>query len=363
MRIEDLSAGYHKKIIVKGVSLEVRRGEIISLIGPNGGGKSTLLKSIFGELKPIEGAVFVEDQDIRSISLKELSKKMSIVNTDRVKPEHMSAMDVVMSGRLPYSDGFGLYSDSDRKAAAEAVSLMKIEKFAQKPFMDLSDGQKQRTLIARAICQDPEYLIMDEPTSYLDIRHRLELMDVIRGLSDKGVTVIMSLHELELALMISDRVLMIDSEGQVSCERPEVVLESGILQGLYGMTEEMDRAVKRQLEAGREENGKVSEKVPLPGQTDPQVQESDCGRKHCSYFLNRECEYYPCHDLSEEKFSCLFCYCPLYDMEDCGGTYFISDKGTKNCKDCTFPHERDNYGLVIKKLKEKMYGKTDGRQV
>ena len=384
MRIKDLSAGYHKKIIVKNVSLEVARGEIISLIGPNGGGKSTLLKSIYGELKPIEGTVFVGDQDIRSISLKELSKNMAIVNTDRVKPEHMSAMDVVMSGRLPYSDGFGLFADGDREAAARAVRLMKIEKFAEKPFMDLSDGQKQRTLIARAICQDPEYLIMDEPTSYLDIRHRLELMDVIRGLADNGVTVIMSLHELELALMISDRVLMIDSEGHSSCQRPEAVLESGVLQRLYDMTGEMYRSVKRQLEAGRADNVMTETWMASktcqvarqectakqdavhtisPSQENTDALDSRCGRKHCSYFLNKECEYYPCHDLSEEKFSCLFCYCPLYDMEDCGGTYYISERGTKNCKDCTFPHERDNYGLVIKKLKEKMYGKTEGRNL
>lgn len=347
MRIEKLSAGYHKKIIVKNVSLEVSRGEIISLIGPNGGGKSTLLKTILGELKPLDGAAYIGEEDIKNISLKELSKKMSIVNTDRVKPEHMSAMDVVMSGRLPYSDGFGLFSDKDREAAFEAAALMKIEGFSDKPFTDLSDGQKQRTLIARAICQEPEYLVMDEPTSYLDIRHRLELMDVIRGLSDKGVTVIMSLHELELALMISDRVLMINDKGVVSCKEPGEVLESGVLQSLYGMDDEMYKAVKRQLEAGRQRS----------------KSREHAERKHCTYFLNKECEYYPCHNLGKEKFSCLFCYCPLYDMEDCGGTYFISEKGTKNCKDCTFPHDRDNYGLVIKKLKEKMYGKTNGREI
>ncbi|MBR1441164.1 MAG: ABC transporter ATP-binding protein [Lachnospiraceae bacterium] len=250
MRIEKLSAGYHKKIIVSGVSFEAGSGEILSLIGPNGGGKSTLLKSIYGELTPMEGAVYIEDRDLRNISLKELSKMLSIVNTDRVKPEHMSAFDVVMSGRLPYSDGFGLFSDSDREAAERAVGLMKIEAFAEKPFMDLSDGQKQRTLIARAIAQEPKYLIMDEPTSYLDIRYRMELMDVIRKLADQGVTVIASLHELELALMISDRVLMINSEGAVSCREPREVLESGVLQGLYGMTDEMYRRVKRQLEAG-----------------------------------------------------------------------------------------------------------------
>ncbi len=335
MRIEDLSAGYGKKAVIRDIGLEIEKGEIISLIGPNGGGKSTLLKTIYGELKPLSGSVFIGRENVLDIPLKELSKKMSIVNTDRVKPEHMSAMDVLLSGRLPYSDGLGMFSDADRQAALDAAGLMKVTDLAEKPFMDLSDGQKQRILIARAICQDPEYLIMDEPTSYLDIRYRYELMDVLRCLKDKGVTVIMSLHELELALMISDRVLLIDSSGEVSCRSPKEVIESKVLKTLYDMTDDMYLKVSRQLE------------VP-----------EDNTRKHCSFFVNRQCEYYPCHDVPEDKFSCLFCYCPLYGMEDCGGSYCISDKGIKNCKDCGFPHDRDNYPQVIKKLKENMYGEA-----
>ena len=224
-----------------------------------------------------------------------------------------------------------------RQTAAAAAELMKITPFSDRPFMDLSDGQKQRTLIARAICQESEYLIMDEPTSYLDIRYRYELMDVLRSLAAKKVTVIMSLHELELALMISDRVILIGSDGSFSCKSPKEVMESGVLKGLYDMTDEMYRRVLGQI------------KVP------------DDSRKNCSYFVNRECEYYPCHDVSDDKFSCLFCYCPLYGVEDCGGNYTYSDKGIRNCRDCTFPHDRDNYAGVIKKLKENMYGEVDHR--
>ena len=335
MRIENLSAGYSKKIIIKNLNLEVRQGEIISLIGPNGGGKSTLLKSICGELKSLGGTVFVGDEDIRKIPLKDLSKKMAIVNTDRVKPEHMTALDVVLSGRLPYSDGFGLSSEDDRKEALKACELMKITDLKDNLFGNLSDGQKQRTLIARAICQSPRYLIMDEPTSYLDIRYRMELMEVIKKLSAQGVTIIMSLHELELALQISDKLLLIDNDGGTNIMEPREALKRGVLQELYGLSDEMYEKVKKQL--GTVTNDK---------------------ERHSSYFLNKECEYYPCHKLEEEKFSCMFCYCPLYDMENCGGTYNYTDKGIKNCMDCTFPHERDNYGKVIKKLKEKMYEKN-----
>ena len=336
MKISNLSAGYQKKIVVRDLTIDVAEGEIISLIGPNGGGKSTLLKSISGELDKIAGSVYLGEAEIKNIPLKELAKKMSIVNTERVRPEHMSAFDVVMSGRLPHTDGFGLNSQEDRTIALKASEMMNIEEFLAAPFSALSDGQKQRTLIARAICQEPEYLIMDEPTSYLDIRHRLELMDVVKKLAGQKITVIMSLHELELALEISDRVILVKADGTTLCESPAKVIDSGVIKELYGLTDEMYERVKKQL--------------PIVKQA-PE-------KRHSSFFLNKECEYYPCHKLPEEKFSCLFCYCPLYDIPDCGGSYTYTSKGVKNCKDCTFPHDRDNYSAVIKKLKDKMYGKS-----
>ena len=247
MKISNLKAGYNKKIIIDNLSLEIQKGEIISLIGPNGGGKSTLLKSISGEIKKLGGAVMLDDMEISNIPLREIAKRMSIVNTTRIKPEHMSAFDVVLSGRLPYSDLLGLFGSKDRENALKACELMNIDEFKDKPFSSLSDGQKQRTLIARAICQSPEYLIMDEPSSYLDIRHRLELMDVIKKLSESGVTIIMSLHELELALMISDRVLLVQKDGETICEEPSKVISNGIIKELYELTDDMYERVEKQL--------------------------------------------------------------------------------------------------------------------
>lgn len=249
MKIKELKAGYSQKIVINNLSLEIQKGEIISLIGPNGGGKSTLLKSISGELKTLGGTVMLGEEEIKNIPLREIAKRMSIVNTQRVKPEHMSAFDVVLSGRLPYSDLLGLYRSEDYDTAGSACELMNITELKDKPFSSLSDGQKQRTLIARAICQDPSYLIMDEPSSYLDIRHRLELMDVIKKLAGRGVTIIMSLHELELALEISDRVLLVQKDGKTICEEPAKVIESGIIKDLYELTDEMYERVKKQLMA------------------------------------------------------------------------------------------------------------------
>ncbi len=339
MKIENLSAGYDRKIILHDINITIKPGEIISLIGPNGGGKSTLLKTIEGELEPIGGTVFINKKDVSRISPKELSKELSIVNTQRVKPELMTAMEVVLSGRLPYSKGLGRFSDIDRRAAADACELMQLTAISDTFFENLSDGQKQRTLIARAICQEPDFLVMDEPTSYLDIRYRLELMDVIKRLSRKGVTVIMSLHELELALEISDRLLLVRNDGEVTVKTPRQVLDEGTIAGLYELSGGMYDRVKRQFEAAGQK-----EEIPK------------AGPKHSTFFLNKECEYYPCHELNEESFSCLFCYCPLYDMPDCGGDYTMTEKGAKNCRNCSFVHDRANYPKVIKRLKGKLYG-------
>ena len=239
MKIEDLSAGYRGKAVVPGVNLEIKKGEIISFIGPNGAGKSTLLKTLYRELTPIAGAVFIDGADASKMPLKELAKKLSIVTTDRIKPEHMTCREVVMAGRLPYTDGFGVLGKEDRQAAEDAIALMKIEGFADKQFNNLSDGQKQRTLIARAIAQSPEYLVMDEPTSYLDIRYRMELMEVLEGLAKKGVTIVMSIHELELAVSVSDRLLLVYDGGKTLCKTPLEVMGEGLIKDLFSLTDEM----------------------------------------------------------------------------------------------------------------------------
>ncbi|WP_051625292.1 ABC transporter ATP-binding protein [Butyrivibrio sp. AE2005] len=239
MKIEDLSAGYRGKAVVPGVNLEIKKGEIISFIGPNGAGKSTLLKTLYRDLSPVAGAVFVDGGDVSKMPLKELAKKLSIVTTDRIKPEHMTCREVVMAGRLPYTDGFGVLGKEDRQAAEDAIALMKIEGFADKQFNNLSDGQKQRTLIARAIAQSPEYLVMDEPTSYLDIRYRMELMEVLEGLAKKGVTIVMSIHELELAVSVSDRLLLVYDDGKTLCKTPLEVMEDGLIKDLFSLTDEM----------------------------------------------------------------------------------------------------------------------------
>lgn len=247
MRLDKVNAGYKTKVVVRDASIEVGKGEIICLIGPNGGGKSTLLKSINGSLKLISGVVYLGDKELSSLSVKEIARQMAIVTTERIRPQLMTCRDVVMAGRLPFTDSFGRVSDADEKKVRDAMELMKIQELSDTAYEALSDGQKQRTLIARAICQSPEILVMDEPTSYMDIRHRLELMDIIKGLSKGGITVIMSLHELELALDIADRLLLVYDDGHVEIETKESVLEKGLIKRLYDLDDEMYEKVIRRL--------------------------------------------------------------------------------------------------------------------
>ena len=331
MKLDKVVAGYHKKIVVRDVDLLASPGEIIGIIGPNGGGKSTILKSINGSLSLIGGSVFLDELDVSKALPKEISKFMSVVTTERVKPILMTCRDVVSAGRIPFTDGLGRLREEDNAQIDRAMELMKIKELSDVAYSDVSDGQKQRTLIARAIAQDPKFLVMDEPTSYMDIRHRYELMELLENLSGEGVTIVASLHELELALSYCDRLLLVYDDGHVLVKRPDEVLEEGLLKQLFDLDEDMYAKVLRSITGTKSAGG-------------------------TSFFTNRNCKSFPCHDVPEEEFNCMFCYCPLYDFEDCGGSYVHNDKGIKNCKNCAFPHFRDNYPKVIKKLKEKMYG-------
>ena len=330
MKLEKVSAGYGQRVVVQNVNIDIRKGEIICLIGPNGGGKSTLLKSINGSLGLMEGAIYLDSRKLSSLSAKEISKELSIVSTERIRPQLMTCKDVVLSGRLPFTGGFGKYDKEDIEIMEKALDIMKIRHLADVSYDALSDGQKQRSLIARAICQSPKYLVMDEPTSYMDIKHRLELMDVVKEMAAAGVTIIMSLHEVELALDVADRLLLVYDDGHVQIEKPEEILSNALIKDLYKLHDDQ----YKKIEAGLKK---------------------DDIKRHSACFVNDKCEYFPCHDLPRERFNCLFCYCPLYGVKDCGGTYRYTDKGIKDCMDCTFPHERDNYPKVIKKLKEEMY--------
>ena len=234
-----LDTGYEKKVVVSGVELAVRRGEIVVLIGPNGAGKSTVLKTMAGQLEPLGGTVYIEDLAREEYNQNEIARMQAVMLTERMSSERMTCEDVVSLGRYPYTGRLGILSQEDRLIVRETMDLVHVSEIADRDYREISDGQRQRVLLARAICQEPEIMILDEPTSYLDIRHKLEFLDLLRRLvSERQIGVIMSMHELELAHMTADRVVCISSEGKVVMTgRPDEVFRDEAISRLYGMEE------------------------------------------------------------------------------------------------------------------------------
>ncbi|MBD5452167.1 MAG: ABC transporter ATP-binding protein [Lachnospiraceae bacterium] len=205
---QKMCVGYDGKPIIKDIEITLPKGEILTLIGPNGAGKSTVLKSIAGQLRLLDGVVYLGKELLSEMSGNERAKKISVVFTDRLQTELMTCREVVATGRYPYTGRFGVLSKEDERIVDEVIALVQITDICDQDFRKISDGQRQRVLLARAICQEPELLILDEPTSYLDIRYQLEFLSVLQEMrKKKGLTVIMSLHELELAKRISDKLL------------------------------------------------------------------------------------------------------------------------------------------------------------
>lgn len=236
IHLEDLSVGYHGSVLIRDICIGIEKGEIISLIGPNGAGKSTILKSITRQLSLIGGRIIFNEKDLHRMPFRDLSKKMAVVLTERMKTELLTCYDIVASGRYPYTGKLGILSEEDERKVDEAIAAVHAAELGPRDFNAISDGQRQRILLARAICQDPEVIVLDEPTSFLDIRYKLELLSILRGMArKKGITVIMSLHEIDLAQKISDRIVCVKGDRICRYGRPEEVFDEETIRDLYGI--------------------------------------------------------------------------------------------------------------------------------
>lgn len=233
-QLDRLSVGYNGKALIRDIEIGITKGEIITLIGPNGSGKSTILKSITRQLQTIGGRVIFDGRDLKKYSYRDLSSRMAVVLTERMKPELMTCHDIVATGRYPYTGRLGILTEEDERKVEEAMAAVHASEIGGRDFNAISDGQRQRVLLARAICQEPEIIILDEPTSFLDIRHKLELLDILRSMArEKGITVIMSLHEIDLAEKISDRIVCVKGEKIFRYGRPSEVFDEEIIREMY----------------------------------------------------------------------------------------------------------------------------------
>ena len=234
---ENMTVGYGKTPLIRQIGIHVRAGEIVTLIGPNGAGKSTILRSVIRQLGLLEGTVYLDGMPMKGMGEREIAKRMSILMTERIHPELMNCEDVVGTGRYPYTGRMGILTAEDRGKVREAMELVHAWDLASRDFSQISDGQKQRILLARAICQAPSVIVLDEPTSFLDIRHKLELLTILKDLvRRKKVAVLMSLHELDLAQKLSDYIVCVKGEYIERCGTPEEIFTSSYITGLYGIT-------------------------------------------------------------------------------------------------------------------------------
>ena len=233
---EQMTVGYDGKPLIENIDIGVRRGEILTLIGPNGSGKSTILKSMIKQLRLIAGTVVLDGRDMAGLRERDIAKKLAIVMTERIKAELLTCWDIAATGRYPYTGRLGLLSKEDRGIVDAALETVQATDFADRPFSAISDGQRQRILLARAIAQQPEIIVLDEPTSFLDVKHKLELLDILkRMVRENNVAVIVSLHELDLAEKISDRVVCVANNRIDRCDTPENIFTDEYIAALYGI--------------------------------------------------------------------------------------------------------------------------------
>lgn len=232
--MEDVSVGYNGNTLIRDIALDIKPGEILTLIGPNGSGKSTILKSITRQLKLIKGTVMFDGENLGEMSFKELSSKLAVMLTERLKPELMTCYDIVATGRYPYTGRLGFLTPKDERIVEESMKAVNATEVGHRDFGAISDGQRQRVMLARAICQEPDVMILDEPTSFLDIKHKLDLLNILRKMTrEKGITVIMSLHEIDLAQKISDKIVCVKGETIFKYGKPDDIFYEDTIKSLY----------------------------------------------------------------------------------------------------------------------------------
>ncbi len=241
---QDLAIGYGKTPLLQNIGIGVQRRQILALIGPNGAGKSTLLKTLAGQLAAQSGAVLLQGQNLTTYTPNARARKMALMLPHTRHTELTTCFDVAAAGRYPYTGRLGILSEQDKQQVRDALHLVQADELADRDFTKISDGQRQRVLLARAVCQQPEIILLDEPTSFLDIKGKIELLTILRQLAqEKQVAVIVSLHELELAQKIADTVVCVSPQGVSGVMTPKDAFAAENIRTLYRLTKEQYEAL------------------------------------------------------------------------------------------------------------------------
>ena len=234
LKVKNVEFGYNSTLVLEGISMDLDRSEIIGIVGPNGAGKSTLIRCIDRILTPGGGTILLDETDISTLSRMEIARKMGYVpqTTTRVFPA--TVFDTVLMGRRPHLGWKSSEEDVDK--VLEILELLGIMEFAMRDFNEISGGQQQKVLIARALAQEADILLLDEPTSNLDIRHQLEVMEIMTNIvHKKGISAVMAIHDLNLASRYTSRILMMNGGRIFAAGDPESVLTTENIRRAYGV--------------------------------------------------------------------------------------------------------------------------------
>lgn len=229
----DLAVGYKRNVLSE-INLEFRAGQFVGLLGSNGVGKTTLLRTISRHLKPLAGQVMVMGQPLEDLSPLELARTMAVVLTDKATPPLFTVREFAALGRYPYTGFMGRLSAEDEKVVTKALADVRAEDLADRYVDQLSDGERQKAVLARALAQEPSIMLLDEPTAHLDLKHRMEVMGILKRLcQDGGLTVVASLHDVDIAAKVADKVVLVKAGRVIDYGLPEKVLTTESVTELY----------------------------------------------------------------------------------------------------------------------------------
>ena len=250
LSVSNLSIGYTTKkeniVIAKNLNLNLETGKLIALIGENGIGKSTLLRTLSGIQKPLNGSVYLNDRNIKEFSQVDLAQNLSLVLTEKLPPSNLTVFELIALGRQPYTNWIGKLTNDDLEKVNEAIALIQIEHLSNKKYYEISDGQFQNVLVARALAQDTPLIILDEPSTHLDLFHKVSLFKLLKKLAtESNKCILFSTHDIDLAIQLSDDMIVM-TEDEVVQDQPCNLISKGIFDKLF-----KDENIKFDSEKGR----------------------------------------------------------------------------------------------------------------